>query len=179
MHATGNVSSAWLRARFLELLHRVAPDLRLRDGKAVILCPVHAEKTASCSIDVERGIFHCFGCGVGGGVKKFAELLGEPWLGASLLRQERGRVAVALRRRAAEQKARALLQKREEERLDEIFDRLRAVDRAAAEAEELLALFYRRPDLESEFAGLAAQAARDYAEATHRRVRLEATEVEA
>jgi DNA primase len=38
------------------------------------LCPFHAEKTPSFTVDQEKGFFHCFGCHTGGDVFKFLEL---------------------------------------------------------------------------------------------------------
>ncbi len=35
------------------------------------LCPFHGEKTPSFSVNTEKQIFHCFGCGVGGSVYNF------------------------------------------------------------------------------------------------------------
>ncbi len=35
------------------------------------LCPFHNEKTPSFTVNEERGLFHCFGCGVGGTVFTF------------------------------------------------------------------------------------------------------------
>lgn len=35
------------------------------------LCPFHKEKTPSFTVNRERGLFHCFGCGVGGNVVSF------------------------------------------------------------------------------------------------------------
>ncbi len=43
-----------------------------RSGKNYMgLCPFHDEKTPSFSVNPERGIFHCFGCGKGGSVFTF------------------------------------------------------------------------------------------------------------
>jgi DNA primase len=38
------------------------------------LCPFHQEKTPSFTVNGEKGIFHCFGCGTGGDVVKFVQL---------------------------------------------------------------------------------------------------------
>jgi DNA primase len=38
------------------------------------LCPFHGEKTPSFQVSGDKGLFHCFGCGVSGDVIKFVEL---------------------------------------------------------------------------------------------------------
>ena len=42
--------------------------LKKRGRKHVGLCPFHSEKTPSFTVDEEKQLFHCFGCGVGGDV---------------------------------------------------------------------------------------------------------------
>jgi DNA primase len=38
------------------------------------LCPFHEEKSPSFSVNEEKGVFYCFGCGAGGDVVRFIEL---------------------------------------------------------------------------------------------------------
>lgn len=35
------------------------------------LCPFHAEKTPSFTVNAAKGMFYCFGCGAGGDVVSF------------------------------------------------------------------------------------------------------------
>lgn len=42
--------------------------LKRRGRKHVGLCPFHSEKGPSFTVDSEKQLFHCFGCGVGGDV---------------------------------------------------------------------------------------------------------------
>ena len=46
-------------------------QLKVRGRKAVGLCPFHGERTPSFSVDLERGLWYCFGCGEGGSVYTF------------------------------------------------------------------------------------------------------------
>ena len=42
---------------------------------ACIFCP--PGKRASLSVDLARGLFHCFRCEIGGSARRFAELVGD------------------------------------------------------------------------------------------------------
>ena len=45
-----------------------------RSGRSVMaVCPFHQEKTPSMSVDVARGLYHCFGCGKSGDVFRFVQ----------------------------------------------------------------------------------------------------------
>ena len=45
-------------------------------GKECIgLCPFHAEKTPSFTVNVDKGLFYCHGCHAGGDVIRFVELI--------------------------------------------------------------------------------------------------------
>ena len=48
-------------------------DLRLSGKEFVALCPFHAEKSPSFTVNEEKGVFHCFGCGEGGDLIRFIE----------------------------------------------------------------------------------------------------------
>jgi DNA primase len=37
------------------------------------LCPFHQEKTPSFTVNRDKGVYHCFGCGVGGDVVRFVQ----------------------------------------------------------------------------------------------------------
>lgn len=45
--------------------------LKKSGRRFVGLCPFHAEKTPSFTVDQEKGLYHCFGCGAGGDIFTF------------------------------------------------------------------------------------------------------------
>jgi DNA primase len=47
--------------------------LKKRGREYVGLCPFHAEKTPSFSLNAEKQVWHCYGCGAGGDLIKFVE----------------------------------------------------------------------------------------------------------
>lgn len=148
-----------LQERFCDLLQRHVHQLRIRGNRATGLCPFHQERTPSLSINLEKGVFHCFGCGAGGGVKKFAELVGEPWGNT----RSESRTAKARRARLqAERHAREILGRRAEERDKALCAEHRALYGEMLAAKDLLSLFHRRPHLAAEFSELAANTEREY-----------------
>ena len=58
------------RAKIQEIVSEYV-NLKRSGANALGLCPFHGEKTPSFNVNPGRGIFHCFGCGVGGDVFAF------------------------------------------------------------------------------------------------------------
>ncbi len=54
--------------RFLYIAEDLVPDGKLKGSEYWHRCPFHNEKTASFSINVEKGTFSCFGCGESGDI---------------------------------------------------------------------------------------------------------------
>ena len=76
------------------------------------LCPFHAEKTPSFSVNAERQFYHCFGCGAGGDVFSFlmqSEGLSFP----DAVRRLADRAGVDLEERLLSTEERAQLERRE------------------------------------------------------------------
>ncbi|MBN1574865.1 MAG: DNA primase [Deltaproteobacteria bacterium] len=59
------ISEVIERADILELVEKYVP-LKKKGKNFMGLCPFHSEKTASFSVNPEKGLFKCFGCGKGG-----------------------------------------------------------------------------------------------------------------
>ncbi len=163
-----------LSVRFRDLLERHVQQFTIRGTKGRGCCPLHNDRTPSFSADMEKNIWYCFGCNTGGGVKRLAELMGEPWEMTLLPRAERWRIAVTLQRRDAERRASAILRERHEAHLDAVWAEWRDANGDATNAAALMAMFHRRPDLEAEFFDVATQAVRQYGVAIHRCTWLEA-----
>ena len=58
------------RASIVEIISDVV-TLKKTGRNHMGLCPFHAEKTPSFTVNEEKGIFHCFGCRAGGSVFQF------------------------------------------------------------------------------------------------------------
>ena len=73
--------------------------LKKRGRNYMARCPFHNEKTPSFSVNEEKQIFHCFGCGVGGDVIKFVELHdGKIWVESALGHGSRFRFTIPIRK---------------------------------------------------------------------------------
>jgi DNA primase len=110
---------------------------RAGPGRYMGLCPFHEERTPSFSVDADKKVYHCFGCGASGDVFTFVrETEGVEFAGALELLADR--YGVALERSAEDPQAAA----RREQR-----DRLYALlERTAAYYERVL---WESPEAES------------------------------
>jgi hypothetical protein len=160
-----------LHDRFLALLEQHVHKLHIRGSRATGLCPFHQDRNPSFSADLDKCVFHCFGCGAGGGVKKFAELVGEPWEST----RSESRTAKARRARfQAERQARAILARRAEERDKTLCASHREAYGEMLGARDVLSLLHRRPDLAAEFPDVVAQTEQEYGDLLFRLSILEA-----
>ncbi|MEK7144888.1 MAG: DNA primase [Patescibacteria group bacterium] len=75
----------------------VSPYVKLRRaGRSLVgLCPFHKEKTGSFHVSLERGSWHCFGCGLGGDGFSFIEKIeGVDFKGALKMLAEKAGVTI-------------------------------------------------------------------------------------
>jgi DNA primase len=86
-----------------DIVEVIGAHVRLRRAgrNFVGLCPFHNEKTPSFSVSLERGFFHCFGCGAGGTVFDFIIRI-EGLTFPEALQSLAKRYGIALPERAAE-----------------------------------------------------------------------------
>ena len=54
--------------RFLDIAEDLMPDGELKGREYWHRCPFHDDKTPSFSINIEKGTYHCFGCGARGDI---------------------------------------------------------------------------------------------------------------
>lgn len=62
-------------ASFERILDHYGLKLTGQGTQRAVLCPFHRERRPSCKIELERKIFHCFGCGEKGNVLEFVAKL--------------------------------------------------------------------------------------------------------
>ena len=63
--------------------------------RGLVLCIFHRDDIPSLSVDLDRGLFHCFGCGEEGGLRRFAKLVGEAQAHPSSARKLQSPLAAA------------------------------------------------------------------------------------
>jgi DNA primase len=66
----GKIDEVRQRASIIEVVSDFV-SLKKTGKNHLGLCPFHSERTPSFTVNEEKGIFHCFGCGAGGNVFNF------------------------------------------------------------------------------------------------------------
>jgi DNA primase len=66
----GKIAEIKERARIVEVISDYV-SLKKSGKNYLGLCPFHSERTPSFTVNEEKGIFHCFGCGAGGNIFNF------------------------------------------------------------------------------------------------------------
>jgi len=97
----------------------VAPYAKLtKAGKSLVgLCPFHKEKTPSFHVSIDRGTWHCFGCGLGGDGFSFIEKVeGVDFKGAMKILADKAGVRIEYSNEGRERSSRT-------ERLREVMSR--------------------------------------------------------
>ncbi len=93
--------------------------LAKKGGRWVGLCPFHAEKSPSFSVDADKGLFYCFGCQKGGGAVQFLMEL-EKMSFPEAMEELAKRVGITLELEEAPSE-----EEKDKKALFELYDRLR------------------------------------------------------
>lgn len=64
-------------SEILKIAERRIDKLKKVGSRYIGRCPFHQDDTPSLSIDPDKDVFYCHGCGAGGGYVAFAKMLGE------------------------------------------------------------------------------------------------------
>jgi len=117
----------------------ISPYVKLkRAGKSLVgLCPFHKEKTSSFHVSLERGTWHCFGCGLGGDLFSFVEKVeGVDFKGALKILAEKAGVELVYDSRSKERASRTERLREAMMRATEWYARTLADSPAAAYAKK-------------------------------------------
>lgn len=63
------------QARFDTVLARYGLETTGQGAERMIRCPFHDDRTPSCAINLDKKLFHCFGCGAQGSILDFIALM--------------------------------------------------------------------------------------------------------
>ncbi|MBW1849728.1 MAG: hypothetical protein JRJ27_22000 [Deltaproteobacteria bacterium] len=69
-----NIRELKFQVDIINLIQSAGIKLKKRGNEYKGLCPFHDDTNPSLSVNAEKGLFYCFGCGVGGDVITFMQL---------------------------------------------------------------------------------------------------------